>query len=275
MNVAAPKADETARTTPVSRAWKRMLPWLREVKAAKAPGLVRSAMYRLLYYHDDLNVSDPWLESDAAAFRAWQRLLTVETLETKLFVEAYLLVATKEAAKAEARAVAMAAKRFADWVHDGPAQGLKRQHLLSRTATGRIPSRKGPEPSVDINEFDDLDGISTEELKLALQPSICRDTPLASQKSANTERTSWCDQWASQQKHDELHWPVSIETEQLQHLTLKHFRAALFSFPAGTGRGAACIPGHSCGSLTICCTNGSLSCWCASGSESGRNSLAW
>ena len=125
-------------------------------------------------------------------------------------LEAFILVATKEAERAESRAVAIAAKKFAEWIQEGPAQGLKRHHLLSRTASGWTPCRQGEEPKTDINEFDDLDGVSDQQLKMSLQPSLCSDTPLASQRSANAERGEWCNQWASHLERDKLVWPDSI-----------------------------------------------------------------
>jgi len=192
-------------------------------------------MWRLLRYQHDLNVQDPFLVADAGRFIAWQKLLTHSTLSCKPMVEAFLQVAVQSAGNDDGRAAAIAAKRFADWLQEGPAKGLKRQHLLSRTAAGWTPSREGAEPETVINEFDEVDGISLDELKRTLQPNSNASTPLASQSSANAERADWGEQWASHCKHDQLQWPDSIETEQMQHLTLKHFREALFSFPAGTG----------------------------------------
>ena len=152
---------------------------------------MQSAMWRLLHYQHDLTVYDPLLAADAAAFRAWQKLITVEMLKAKPMLEALIIVATKETERAEARAVAMVAKKFAEWIQEGPAQGLKRQHLLSRTASGWTPGRQGAEPDADINEFGGLDGLNAQELKQSLQPSLCSDSPLASQKSANAERGEW------------------------------------------------------------------------------------
>jgi len=187
-NAASPAADQTARSTPVSRAWRRVVAWLREVKAGRTHSLVQSATWRLLYYQHDLNVQDPYLVSDAGRFIAWQKLLTQSTLSCKPMVEAFLRVAVQSAEHADGRAAAIDAKRFADRLQDGPAELLKRQHLLSRAATGWTPSREGAEPETVINEYDEVDGISLEELKRTLQPNSNASTPLASQSSANAER---------------------------------------------------------------------------------------
>jgi len=109
-------------------------------------------------------------------------------------VEAFLRVAVRSAEHADGRAAAIAAKRFADWLQEGPAQGLKRQHLLSRAAAGWTPSREDAEPETVINEYDEVDGISLQELKRTLQPSCNASTPLASQSSANAERSGWGEQ---------------------------------------------------------------------------------
>ena len=44
MNAASPAADQTARSTPVSRSWRRVVAWLREVKAGRTHSLVQSAI---------------------------------------------------------------------------------------------------------------------------------------------------------------------------------------------------------------------------------------
>ena len=58
-NAASPAADQIARSTPVSRAWRRVVAWFREVIARRTHSLVQSAIWRLLYYQHDLNVQDP------------------------------------------------------------------------------------------------------------------------------------------------------------------------------------------------------------------------
>ena len=101
--------------------------------------------------------------------------------------------------------------RFAEWIEEGPGGGLKRQHSLSRTATGWIPGKDPRREKVNLSELDDLEGLSQEQLRSALAYSPDVTPPLAAQNAANSERKSWGAQWASESQHDELAWPEEIE----------------------------------------------------------------
>ena len=98
-------------------------------------------------------------------------------------------------------------------MNDGPAAGLKRLHLMSRTAMGWIPDKCDVQEEVNLSELDDLEGLSQEQLRTAIAYSPLAATPLATQGAANSERKAWGAQWASDSLHDELIWPD--ETEQL------------------------------------------------------------
>ena len=81
-------------------------------------------------------------------------------MQQKVWITTFLEVAIKEAKLAEAKAARLAASRFEAWVKDGPGKGSKRQHLLSRAATGWIPSKVGSQPVAELSELDDLDSIN-------------------------------------------------------------------------------------------------------------------
>ena len=88
---------------------------------------------------------------------------------------------------------------------------------------------------MQTSELDDLEGISQEQLRSALEYSPLVNSPLAAQDAANSERTAWGAQWAANTRHDQLDWPE--ETEMLPPMSLERFKSALFSFAAGTGLG--------------------------------------
>ena len=73
-----------------------------------------------------LVVDDPFLQADAAAFRAWPRTLTPEAPQAPTWISTFLKVATKEADHANAKAARLAGTRFEDSLHEGLAQCLKR-----------------------------------------------------------------------------------------------------------------------------------------------------
>ena len=100
-----------------------------------------AAKWNLLHYAHDLTVNDPHLQADAAAFRSWTQILTRAALGNPTWTKSFLAVATKEADYADTKASRIATARFTEWLQEGPANGLRRQHLFSRVATGWIPAK--------------------------------------------------------------------------------------------------------------------------------------
>ena len=111
-NLASHTATDGAKSNPVARAWKRTVEWLRASVEAKVPGQAQSAIWRLLRYDHRLVVNDPALKDDADAFSRWRACLTWTTLQQKGWTTTFLVVATKEAKLAEAKAARLAASKF-------------------------------------------------------------------------------------------------------------------------------------------------------------------
>ena len=143
-NLADPPASDLTRTTPVSRAWRNTTAWLRVALANRSEHLRRSAVWKLLYYDHRLQVDDPRLKTEAAEFIAWRSCLSAPILDSPAWTKSFLDVAADASHRADLSAATAAARRFEEWIADGRASGLKRQHLLSRTATGWIPDKCGP-----------------------------------------------------------------------------------------------------------------------------------
>ena len=99
-------------------------------------------------------MDDPVLKEDVATILVGKMCLSEGTLATPAWVDSFLQMAAEAAAKAEAKANAAAAGRFEDWGKEGPAAGLKRQHLCSRNATGWIPDKCGETEKVKLSELD-------------------------------------------------------------------------------------------------------------------------
>ena len=159
-NAAGPKATDKVRTNPVSRAWHRTVTWLRDLASSRPPATANAARWNLLHYRHDLAVDDPHLQADAAAFKAWHLLLTPLALHNSTWTKSFLAVASNEAKHADDKASRLATAKFTEWLKAGPAQGLKRQHLYSRVATGWIPSKTGTQPTTNLSELDELEGLS-------------------------------------------------------------------------------------------------------------------
>ena len=124
----------------------------------KQAGILR---WRLLHYcHKfdhvtrDANASSPVVGIVAAAayavelkqsmvFKRWKEIMTIHSLRSEFWVGALATVAEQESTTAARRAEAAARTNYQDWLNGGPALGLGRQHRMSRTALGWVPTRVG------------------------------------------------------------------------------------------------------------------------------------
>ena len=93
------------------------------------------------------------------------------------------------------QASARSAGQLAAWLQDVPARGLRRQHQLSRTAAGWIPTKReriadydDGEETVDVDGFD---GLSAEELASVL----VTPEPLSAEQCAESECNRWAGEW--------------------------------------------------------------------------------
>ena len=92
--------------------------------------------------------------------------------------------------QAEDHAAAFAAEAFSNWLHEGPMDGLGRQHQLSRTAVGWFPTKVDKPQANQFEPIDEVDGLSKEQLdSVSLQGQDA--APLTAQQIANDERCKW------------------------------------------------------------------------------------
>ena len=130
-----------------------------------------------------------------------------------MWVECFTEHALKIAANAEAQADHASTSTFLNWLHEGPAAGLGRQHKLSRVATGWIPSRVGdiPEDRDELgdpeNEDEIANGLSAEQLAEAITTQNANTTPLSAQQTVSLEAKEWGQQWAEDEVYETLELP--------------------------------------------------------------------
>ena len=155
-------------------------------------------------------VHDPLLQEDAASFRAWSSFLTPEMLRSKSWVQSLLDMAREATDQAEHKAAAVAIKRFAEWVKEGQAAGLRRQHLFARTAAGWTQDAGDKQQPTKFSKLDDFEGISESQLRAAVEPSEVAGTPIGPQFTANVERARWGEHWAVDATPDDLQWPDQV-----------------------------------------------------------------
>ena len=157
-------------------------------------------------------------------------------MDHRAWVKVFYKAAIKRQRQCEDQAAALAAEAFSNWLQEGPMCGLKRQHQLSRTATGWIPTKVAQPLANDFEPIDEVDGLSPEQLgsiRLAGQ----EEAPLTAQQIANDEKCKWGAEWAVGEQWSEPDWSEFEANEDPLPISVREFRWALMTFPAGTGLG--------------------------------------
>ena len=150
------------------------------------------------------------------AFERWRRLITEEILEHSQWVIMLKKAATANAEAEERAAQKSALKKWELWINEGPASGLRRQHQYSRIQDGWAPTKasSGLVAGVDEkDEWEDLDGVSQQELnELRLEESI-KGTPASAQQEAYDQARKWEEIWTKGAEDEELTWPEECGME--------------------------------------------------------------
>ena len=99
-------------------------------------------------------------------FVQWKGVVTIHSLRSDFWVAALAVVAEQESTIAARRAEASSRANYQEWLNGGPALGLGRQHRMSRTSIGWVPTKVGTCKPLEIDqEMDDTDGLSLEDLE--------------------------------------------------------------------------------------------------------------
>ena len=193
------EAAGPARTTSVSRAWRRTAGWLADILRSKKATKAEAARWKLLFYkHPQPNVSyaTPEQLKSMQLFTAWRATITEANTFSVAWLKVFKAMAEKQAEREEEAARVAATVKFADWLQEGPAKGLRRQHRFSRTADGWCESMMADGDGSSTNDRDDLDGLS--EQQLAPVKCVGKDasqSPAEAQQEANKAAKDWGKQW--------------------------------------------------------------------------------
>ena len=93
-------------------------------------------------------------------FKIWRATITIQSLRSEFWVLALATVAEHESTTAARRAEAASRERYKTWLKSGPAMGLGRQHRMSRTAVGWVPTKVDSSKLLVVDDLDDTDGLS-------------------------------------------------------------------------------------------------------------------
>ena len=236
VNACSEAASDRCGSTVLSRAWSISACWLRTVLTAKKWTTVQSAKWRILFHSIDTQSKDARLQAGLTDFEAWRKCISREALDLRAWVKVFYRAAIKRQKQCEEQAAAFAAEAFSNWLQEGPMCGLKRQHQLSRTATGWIPTKVAQPLANDFEPIDEVDGLSPEQLG-SISLAGQEESPLTAQQIANDERCKWGGEWAVGEKWEEPEWSEFEVNEHPLPISVSEFRWALMTFPAGTGLG--------------------------------------
>ena len=159
---------DPSKTTSASRAWRRSDVWLRDISNAKRRTVASTARWKLLHYkHPKPEMAGAKEEQLAAmrCFEAWQHSLSQGMLLQVAVVEMLPPVAIKQTEPEERAARAASLARWMSWLHEAPANGLRRKHRFTRVPTGWTQSARTSGNHNELGENDDLGGPSEDQLK--------------------------------------------------------------------------------------------------------------
>ena len=261
-------AQANRRATPFTRAWRSLAGWILEAKGlvvkmrgvaptpggcggGGAGGVWRSVVWRILFHDFRLPAARShwaafWPSDGDAAVQETEILtfrsgLTEGMLGCPAALQRLFEIASERAHTLERKAVADAARELSKWLREGPADGLGRQHRLSKTAQGWIPTPVAQQELVQLSAEDHVEECTPSQLADIQQRELSRlgCLPLNVQQVANAEAAVWSKQWRVGETVDPLAWPDDMDDRcaEMEDMNAGKLRDALRSFPAGTGLG--------------------------------------
>ena len=158
--------DDTAgaaKTTSVSRAWRRTAKWLGDVTNTARQDRAEMARWKIRFYrHPKPNPAQVSTEQTMSfkMFDDWRSCIKAGQLHSNVWVGMLRQVAERQADREESAAQLASIKDYVLWVSSGPAGGLKRQHQFTRIATGWVETSLNMLNGNELGDMDDLDGLS-------------------------------------------------------------------------------------------------------------------
>jgi hypothetical protein len=229
-----------ARTSPATSAWRAVAAWLapvqhtlaaneRDVRYGAVAVAAQKARNKLL---DDGRWSRLGCGLEAKRFIAWIAAVTRPRLFDRAAVAALRTFARAAAEEGVRRDAAASYAAWRSWLQEGPGRGLRRQHRLSRIATGWAASPVAPSGSPFAAEDSD-----TSEARRACRRG-CAVAPLGAQQAADAQCEAWSREWlvGAAPPPPTPAWPQVLGDTLPAH-SVAAFRCACASFPHGVGLG--------------------------------------
>lgn len=150
-------------------------------------------------------------------------------------------IACVQAEAEEAAARRLANAKWLTWLHEGPGDGIGRQHKMTRTSTGWIETaiaegRKTALPQLAQAQDDDFDGLTAEQLEQVMANELDVGAPANAQQETDNEAATWGKQWLSDDLYVEPQWPENMGRPPVE-LQKDELVRACMTFPAPAGFG--------------------------------------
>ena len=228
-----------AKVSHTTEAWRLAAAWLRRIEqglrdAAGANGVLDHGAMRARYRFCVADWKLLGSDDKADQFRQWHRSVTFAQLQQCGHVQRLLVEAHEKALALDRQDQRGALLSWRSWLTEGPADGLRRQHKVSRTAAGWTPSLVAAQdqPNGEGAECDEGD-----------EEQLCWDeqdgpveAPCDRQQTAEETSGEWATIWQADAVPPVLDWPSDLG-EALPPPCVTMARRAMATFPVETGLG--------------------------------------
>ena len=236
-----PPGSSQPRCSAVTSAWKTVSAWLKLLLIHWHSQFGASGCFRTLQNTKRKLVHTDWsfLGSgiNATIFRTWYASLLPTMLGNNvgiMFLHKAVSSVAESAAKYDQN---QSRASWLSWLENGPSRGLGKQHRMSRTALGWLPSKLGP-VAIDFGDdaatpIDDVDGLDDRFLDSC---EVFMQAPLDRQQTVDAEAGEWASIWNVGCKQYPIKWPECMGTA-MPPLSVRVFRDACATFAELVGLG--------------------------------------
>ena len=236
-----PPGSSLAKVSPSTEAWRMAAAWLRRIQQGYTGtgglgGVLDHGAMRARY---NLCAAD-WkaLDGDdrSVEFRQWHRAISFRDLSNGGQVQQLLCHAHEKALEHDRKDQRAALLSWRNWLVEGPASGLKRQHRVSRTAAGWTPSLVATPQRAADSPVDGDDEENEEELLLCTAQDEQLEVPCDAQQTAEASKEQWAEVWQAEATPPVLDWPHDMGVP-MPVPCVQAAKRAMATFPAETGLG--------------------------------------
>ena len=252
-SVLGPPGDKVLHSTVVSRSWHKIAGWCATIKQARTHAVACDDRHHPLaraaaVARRRIRAAAKWNWGPGERREGLGRFLDLffeaaETEDTSKIV-AMMAWAEKEAEVAAQAAAADASKKFKQWLQEGNANGLSRQHALSKCPGQWVPGKMIKEKAVTddslasvVGQWEEGFGETRIGSLVATVQARGRDVevPADMQQEVDGEARKWAGVWAEEMGMEECRWPECMD--ELPCIRAHHIWEAAKTFADRSGLG--------------------------------------